>query len=462
MPHEVIMPALGMAQDTGLIVSWLKKTGDVIKAGDALMEVETDKAVMEVEALADGVLTDIRAVAGDAVPVGSVIAVIASADGETLQVGSRPALAPDLPVPDASGPDATTAVPASKPAGQSIIMPALGMAQETGRLISWLKSPGDAVTADEILLEVETDKSTMEVPAGHDGFVAALLAEAGQEIPVGDVIAVITKTKPEAATQQRAVERTPSPAPLSAVVTPGLPAKMPVAAATGKMSVAAATGKMSVAAANGRILASPKARRLALEQGLHLNVLVENGYSQPFHVSDLEVLRGLSTVAPAAVVASAEQCRLTARAGIAPTADIIAWSNETVGITLASRSLWASFASAAMRGATGQADADVVIELASAGEPVRRLSNPDHAELSGQPEVGADVHPSLVLRDLTQSAIIGMRLPAVSIPTLGLVREGDFYTVTLDFSSDYLSEDVAILLITGFAGRLAEPLRHLL
>ena len=447
------MPALGMAQDTGLIVSWLKKTGDVIKAGDALMEVETDKAVMEVEALADGVLTDIRAVAGDAVPVGSVIAVIASADGETLQVGSRPALAPDLPVPDASGPDATTAVPASKPAGQSIIMPALGMAQETGRLISWLKSPGDAVTADEILLEVETDKSTMEVPAGHDGFVAALLAEAGQEIPVGDVIAVITKTKPEAATQQRAVERTPLPAPLSAVVTPSLPAKIPGAAAT---------GKMSVAAANGRILASPKARRLALEQGLHLSVLVENGYSQPFHVSDLEVLRGLSTVAPVAVVASAEQCRLTARAGIAPTADIIAWSNETVGITLASRSLWASFASAAMRGATGQVDADVVIELASAGEPVRRLSNPDHAELSGQPEVGADVHPSLVLRDLTQSAIIGMRLPAVSIPTLGLVREGDFYTVTLDFSSDYLSEDVAILLITGFAGRLAEPLRHLL
>jgi pyruvate/2-oxoglutarate dehydrogenase complex dihydrolipoamide acyltransferase (E2) component len=190
MPHEVIMPALGMAQDTGLIVSWLKKSGDVIKAGDALMEVETDKAVMEVEALADGVLTDIRAVAGDAVPVGSVIAVIASAEGETLQVGSRPALAPDLPVLDASGPDATAAVPVSKPAGQSIIMPALGMAQETGRLISWLKSPGDAVTADEILLEVETDKSTMEVPAGHDGYVAALLAEAGQEIPVGDVIAV--------------------------------------------------------------------------------------------------------------------------------------------------------------------------------------------------------------------------------------------------------------------------------
>jgi pyruvate/2-oxoglutarate dehydrogenase complex dihydrolipoamide acyltransferase (E2) component len=49
MAHEVIMPALGMAQDTGLIVSWLKKPGDAVKAGDPIMEVETDKATMEVE-----------------------------------------------------------------------------------------------------------------------------------------------------------------------------------------------------------------------------------------------------------------------------------------------------------------------------------------------------------------------------------------------------------------------------
>ncbi|MBB99488.1 MAG: pyruvate dehydrogenase, partial [Rhodobacteraceae bacterium] len=49
MPHDVIMPALGMAQDSGLIVSWLKSPGDAVKAGDALMEGETDKATMEVE-----------------------------------------------------------------------------------------------------------------------------------------------------------------------------------------------------------------------------------------------------------------------------------------------------------------------------------------------------------------------------------------------------------------------------
>ena len=77
MPHEIIMPALGMAQDSGVIVQWLKAPGDAVAEGDALFEVETDKATMEVEAQAAGVLADVRARAGEDVPVGQVIAVIA-------------------------------------------------------------------------------------------------------------------------------------------------------------------------------------------------------------------------------------------------------------------------------------------------------------------------------------------------------------------------------------------------
>lgn len=57
-----------------------------------------------------------------------------------------------------------------------VIMPALGMAQDTGLLVSWQKAVGDAVTVDDLLMEVETDKSTMEVPAGADGYVAELRA----------------------------------------------------------------------------------------------------------------------------------------------------------------------------------------------------------------------------------------------------------------------------------------------
>src|SRR3954453_8757883 len=74
MATSVVMPALEMAQETGKIVSWLKKEGDTITKGEPLLEVETDKAVVEVEATADGVLAGVKSQEGDVVPVGVTIA----------------------------------------------------------------------------------------------------------------------------------------------------------------------------------------------------------------------------------------------------------------------------------------------------------------------------------------------------------------------------------------------------
>jgi len=173
MPHDVIMPALGVAQDTGLIISWLKQSGDVVSIGDALMEIETDKAVMEVEAQADGYLTNVSAVEGEQVPVGQVVAVI-----------SESADVVDIAATDQSQSQSTQeasvaeTVQSSMPDSKEIIMPALGMAQDTGVIVAWHKNPGDPVIATDILLDVETDKSVMEVEAGHTGYVAAILADA--------------------------------------------------------------------------------------------------------------------------------------------------------------------------------------------------------------------------------------------------------------------------------------------
>jgi pyruvate dehydrogenase E2 component (dihydrolipoamide acetyltransferase) len=84
---DVIMPALGMVQETGTLIQWLKAAGDSVTKGEPLMEVETDKATVEIEAPASGVLTDITAQAGDVIPVGQRIALIL-APGES---GSPPA-----------------------------------------------------------------------------------------------------------------------------------------------------------------------------------------------------------------------------------------------------------------------------------------------------------------------------------------------------------------------------------
>ena len=90
MAIDVILPALGMSQDTGKIVQWLKAEGERVAKGEPLAEIETDKATVEIEAPADGVLAHVSAAAGDDVPVGQVIAaILAPGEVSTGNVAQR-------------------------------------------------------------------------------------------------------------------------------------------------------------------------------------------------------------------------------------------------------------------------------------------------------------------------------------------------------------------------------------
>ncbi|MGH3013364.1 MAG: lipoyl domain-containing protein, partial [Gaiellaceae bacterium] len=70
-------------------------------------------------------------------------------------------------------------------------MPALGMAQETGRVLRWLKAEGEPVAKGEPLMEVETDKVTVEIEAPADGLLAGVRAGEGSDVPVGQAVALI-------------------------------------------------------------------------------------------------------------------------------------------------------------------------------------------------------------------------------------------------------------------------------
>ena len=114
-------------------------------------------------------------------PVGQVIARIS----ETAEASA--------PVPVAA------AFPADAlPEGRAVTMPQLGMAQDTGVVVAWHVAPGDKVAEGDVLFEVETDKTTMEVPATEAGYVAALLAGEGEEVPVGEAVAILTDAPPAA------------------------------------------------------------------------------------------------------------------------------------------------------------------------------------------------------------------------------------------------------------------------
>jgi pyruvate dehydrogenase E2 component (dihydrolipoamide acetyltransferase) len=82
MATDVIMPALGMAQETGQVVRWLRREGEQVTQGQPLIEIETDKVTLEIDAPASGLLASVRADAGDDVPVGTVIALILAPDEE--------------------------------------------------------------------------------------------------------------------------------------------------------------------------------------------------------------------------------------------------------------------------------------------------------------------------------------------------------------------------------------------
>jgi len=117
MAISVVMPALEMAQDTGKLVSWRKKEGEAVAKGEILLEVETDKAVVEVEAQAEGILGGVKAQPGDVIPVGHTIAWLLG-PGESVPAGDAPTqAAADAARPASVASSAAAQAPKAAPAG---------------------------------------------------------------------------------------------------------------------------------------------------------------------------------------------------------------------------------------------------------------------------------------------------------------------------------------------------------
>src|SRR5882762_5412903 len=140
----------------------------------------------------------------------------------------------------------------------SVVMPALEMAQETGKLISWLKKEGESVAKGEPLLEIETDKAVMEIESPGDGVLAGVKIQAGAEVPVGRTIAWIVRPGEVPPADEVAIEsgRKTTSAPI------------PAASAT--LTAVSANQPSPSTASTQPVKISPKARRLANERGVNL------------------------------------------------------------------------------------------------------------------------------------------------------------------------------------------------
>ncbi len=159
----------------------------------------------------------------------------------------------------------------------NVILPVLGMAQDSGKIVQWLKAEGDPVTQGEPIAEIETDKVTIELEAPVAGTLARISAATGDEVPVGQVIAVILAPGEVSSEPSPAAARPPKP---MRAVSPGDATGNGMARDAGHVATTMLTG-------TGKRLASPKARRIAAERGVDLAALPGSGPQGAVLVADV-------------------------------------------------------------------------------------------------------------------------------------------------------------------------------
>ncbi len=274
MAEVIRMPLLSDTMTEGKIVKWNKKVGDTVKSDDVLADVETDKATMEVVGYAEGTLLYVGVKEGEAAKVNGIIAVIGK-PGENIDglissesTSSAAPTAPPAPAP-APAPAATTASPAVTPEqlGVTVIrMPLLSDTMTAGKIVQWNKKVGDAVKSDDNLVDVETDKATMEVVGYTDGTLLHIGVQNGESAKVNDVIAIIGKAGTDISALLGSLNTPANSAPSAAP-----------APANSNVAAAAPVQATSTDVNDSRLKASPLAKALAKEKGIDLSKVNGSG-----------------------------------------------------------------------------------------------------------------------------------------------------------------------------------------
>lgn len=291
MATDVKLPELGEGVTEGELVKWLVKPGDAVKADQAIAEVMTDKATVEVPSPVAGTVKELKYKPGDVVKVESVmlsLEVGAGASAPKPTAAPAPAAKPQ-PTPQAAAvkpAPATASAPAAngsngKAAGggpaKDVKLPELGEGVTEGELVKWLVKPGDSVKPDQAIAEVMTDKATVEVPSPFAGVVKDLKFKTGEVVKVEATMLTLETSGSSVSTSTSMASGTQREIPATAHANFAQPAT-PVTHAS-PMPAMGVSGGMGVhpPAADSKVLATPATRRLAREMGVDINTLGGTG-----------------------------------------------------------------------------------------------------------------------------------------------------------------------------------------
>ena len=216
-------------------------------------------------------------------------------------------------------------------------MPALSSTMTEGKIVEWLKQPGDKVGRGESVLVVESDKADMDVESFQDGYLAAVLMPAGSTAPVGETIGLIVETEAEIADAQAKAPSAPTAAPVAAAPVAAAPVATAPASTPAPAPVVARPPAPAVAAPvvnDGRIVASPRAKKLASQLGVDLATVRGSGPHGRIQAEDVEQAGGQPVSVPkvaegTAPVASSNGAKAVA-APAAPAGNSFGRPGETV------------------------------------------------------------------------------------------------------------------------------------
>lgn len=310
MSTEVKLPDLGENIAGGDILSIHVKVGDTVSPNDTLLEVETDKATLEVPCPVAGTIEKILIQEKGKVQVGQAIFLIqesntpsastAKATSSTGTSNTEPQQAPaPKETPKAPSADNVASPQVSSPTSSQVIeihLPELGEGVHEGGVISVLVQEGQTIEENQSILEVETDKATLEVPSTAAGRVKKLQVSTGQKIKVGEVILTLETTVSQGThpTTPQVAEPAPAKSPSvqtnnSEAVTPSKsitssPASVPGSTSTASSAIGANSPKRS----RTPIPAAPSVRRFAFEIGIDIYEVKGTGPGGRISIEDVK------------------------------------------------------------------------------------------------------------------------------------------------------------------------------
>lgn len=297
MATEIKLPELGENIESGRVVNVLVKAGDTLKTDQVIMELETDKAVIEVPATKNGTIEQIMVKEGDELKVGQTFMLVNEAHPAEAPAAAdvldeqAPAVAAETQQPEA--PPEPAPKPSAPIAAAELVefrIPELGENIESGTVAKVLVAAGDTVNKDQALIELETDKAVVEVPSDISGVVKDVSVAEGDQVKVGQVILnIMSQGQPE---QTAVSEPLPATAP---------PEASGAAQAEPRRVAAAQQFKPSADVAP----AAPSVRRFAREIGIDINQVAGSGPAGRISIEDVKAWsKRLHTekVSPAAIL----------------------------------------------------------------------------------------------------------------------------------------------------------------